>query len=179
MRILRILAIVQIACLLMASTSSAVYAKPVDVLGETIQIMVGGKEKTIGYVKDIKAKYKEDAPEYIAARDKYRDALDKYNGWAAAVKIAILAGKTKNLSKDDSYKKMAESAGKAGREFIAYVQSKTGTPKALLPFLKELVDLGLKVWKSVKDREDAKRKTIADEFAKNVIWPQWEEIKVQ
>src|SRR6185437_10748149 len=78
LRLHRVIAGIQVLCVLLSSSGShAITGSRTDVQSETIELMVEGREKVIGYVRDIKAKYKEDTPEYGEAKKKYRDALGK------------------------------------------------------------------------------------------------------
>src|SRR5262249_29716865 len=66
--------------------------------------IVEAREQVAGLVRDIKGKFKESAPEWRGARDRYRKAYAEYNAYILTVKAAIRQGKTDNLAKDPAYK---------------------------------------------------------------------------
>ena len=163
-------------------TASVALPRPLqgDDLPTTIGKIVGTRERVRGLVLDIKKAYKDDpqAAELREAKNKYRAALGAYNGWVAAVKLAIRDGKAKDIQNSPSYRKLGEDAGRAARDFVDYVEAKTGESKAVIGALAGLVDIGLKVWNDTKNRRAKERALRAEEFEKDAKWSQWEEIKL-
>lgn len=162
---------------LLSPSLALAYTTPQDATVAAIRDIVDGREKVHGYVLDVKSKYKITDPEYIEARKKYREALGKYSGWVAAVKIAIRKGKTKDLKKDAAYKTIGEDAGKALKEFVDYTESKTQVSKGILLIVSGMIEFGFKVWEGYKNLKAKERAMEADAFEKDAKWKQWEEIK--
>lgn len=146
-----------------------------DPVAEAIASVVGARDSIRGYVTDVDSAYKVTDPEYVRARDLYRTALGKYNGWSAAVAEAIAAGKEKKLRKDTAYKNIADQASNASSEFVMYVQSLRGQTKDL-SVLTTLADLGLRIWNGFKDRQKKDRKERSEYFLSATKWDAWEAI---
>ena len=148
-------------------------------LPTTMGKIVQARDQVRGYVLDIKEKYRDDpqAPQLKEAKKKYRTALGAYNGWVAAVKMAIRDGKAKDIQNNPSYRKLGDDAGRAARDFVAYVEAISGESKSVLAVLGGLVDVGLKIWNDIKTRQAKERALRAEEFEKDARWSQWEDIK--
>ena len=69
-------------------------------------------------VKAVKAQSKSGDPKCKTLMNEYVDAYAKYDGWVGALKNAIVAGKTKNLSSDPEYTQIANDAAAASQKFV-------------------------------------------------------------
>ena len=138
--------------------------------------IVWARERVGDHVIDVDAKFKTKDPEYVKAKDLYRDARAKYEGWLSQVKAAIVIGRTKDLRKDEHYQKLAESAAAATKAFVDYAQQITVTTKGLPAFVAPLIDTGIQIWNAVKDRQRKDRRELADYVGSEAAWPRWEEI---
>src|SRR5713101_8968232 len=74
------------------------------------------------HLLDVKERYKATDREYKEARELHRRAVSEYAGWVTVVKLAIEAGNTKDLRKDERYKQKAKKAGEAAKAFVDYAE---------------------------------------------------------
>ena len=168
------------AIVVIASVSLSISAqKKPDAVTLSIAKIVKAKTEVRGYVSDIKVKFssKPDSPELAQAKAKYRTALGDYNAWVAIVKSAIANGKTQDIQSDTTYSELGEKAGKEANDFVSYAQSQTGQSKGIIVVFSGLIDVGFKIWNGISDRKAKERKERSEQFEKDCIWSQWEDIK--
>ncbi|HLX08408.1 MAG TPA: hypothetical protein VKY89_11150 [Thermoanaerobaculia bacterium] len=129
-----------------------------------------------GRVLDIKEKFKPQDAEYQRARSLYRQAYARFDGWTNEIVVYILAGTKKDPRTDDTYKTLAEAAGRADNDFAEYVESVTGRSKGVASIAASLVEVGIKIWIELRDAGLKERKVVADYFDIRLKWEAWEAI---
>jgi len=164
--------------LVFLSSAESVYGAPQQAADPTAPItaqIVKARDSTAEYV--VMAKKSLTNPSDLQQAQKlYIDAYADYDAWVAYVKTALQDGKAKNLNKDAEYQKVSSEAATAGNKFTAFVDSKTGEPKAVSALLSSLGALGLQLWNGIKDRQQNDRATAATSFEQTTKWSPWEAI---
>src|SRR5262249_23317928 len=135
------------------------------------------REQVLDHARDIKAKFKESDPVWQAARDRYRKAYSEFNAYIALIKSAIREGKTKELENDPTYQNAAEDAANCGKEFIRFVQLKTGSRTRDIALIGTLFNQGAKIYNGIQAAKAERREQQADAFERDVMWPRWEDIR--
>jgi hypothetical protein len=138
--------------------------------------IVKARDYTSEYVVMAKQSLAKNPPDLQQAQKLYVSAYADYDAWVAYVKTALQDGKAKNLNKDTEYQKVSSEAATAGNAFTAFVDSKTGEPKAVSAILSSLGALGLQLWNGIKDRQQKDRATAATNFEQTAKWSPWEAI---
>jgi hypothetical protein len=137
--------------------------------------IVQARDYTASYVALAKRSMATNPSDLQQAEKFYASAYADYNAWVAYVKAALQDGKTRNLSKDTDYQKIASDAASAGTTFTNFVDSKTGGPsKAVNVILSSLGALGLQLWNGIKDRRQQDRATAATNFEQETKWSPWD-----
>ena len=149
---------------------------PKDPTASLTAKIVEARDYTSEFVSLAKASLDQKSADFQQARKLYAAAYSKNNAWVAYVKTSIREGNAKKLDKDSAYQKVAEDASRSAVEFTNFVNSKTGQSKDVTTILLAFADLGLKLWKGIKDLVYQDRVNAADAFEKDTKWQPWEKI---
>jgi len=169
---------VNVVVVLFYITAQSVYGAPQQAADPTAPVtaqIVRARDYTAEYVVMAK-KSLTNSSDLQKAQKLYIAAYADYNAWVAYVKTALQDGRTKNLNKDTVYQKVSSEAAASGNAFTAFVDSKTGEPKAVSVLLSALGALGLQLWNGIKDRQQRDRATAATNFEQTTKWSPWEAI---
>jgi hypothetical protein len=147
-----------------------------QVLPPGLADIIRARERTAAYVVKVKAKYKPQDKEYQTAESLYLDAYSRYVPWIAAVKLAVVEGKSKDLPRDPQYQELTKQAETAAKAFTDHAEKVTVTTKPI-PFLRTLFDAGVKFWDFCRKRSLDERKRRAEYFEEATKWKQWDELK--
>ena len=117
-------------------------------------------------VKAVKAQLKSGDPKYKTLMNEYVDAYAKYDGWVGALKNAIVAGKTKNLSSDPEYTQIANDAAAASQKFVQDAIASTQGEHERCDCRAQLTrSIGVNVWNSYASGSQQRRMKYADYVA--------------
>jgi hypothetical protein len=172
------IALKSVALVILAAVQS-VYGVPQQAADPTASItaqVVKARDYTTEYVVMAKQSLAKNPSDLQQAQKLYIRAYADYNAWVAYVKTALQDGKAKNLNKDTEYQKLSSDAAASGNMFTAFVDSKTGQPKAVSALLSSLGALGLQLWNGIKDRQQKDRAAAATTFEQTTKWSSWEAI---
>jgi hypothetical protein len=123
-------------------------------------------------VTRIAAKYKPTDPEYKEAEQLYRAAQIRFNAYLDASLLQMVQKQKGNLTPS------AHEACRAGNAFTTYVVEHTEVRSflAFLPIAKTLIDYAIGFYDKHKEKEQAKRKAIADALRPQIMWKSWSDI---
>ena len=138
--------------------------------------IVQARAYTSSYVVLAKQSFVSSPADLQQAQKLYAFAYANYSAWVAYVVTALQDGRGKNLSNDTDYQKVSSDASMAGNQFTEFVDSKTGSTKAVSVILSSLGALGLQLWNGIKDRQQKDRGTAATNFEQQTKWSPWESI---
>lgn len=173
---LPVVASAAVLCSFSFGSTAAGAGQQSDPTAPTTAAIVKARDYTAEYVLIAKQSLAKEPADLQQAQKLYARAYADYNAWVAYVKTALQDGKDKQLGKDAEYQKISSEAGTAGSAFTAFVDSKTGEPKAVNVLLSSLGALGLQLWNGIKDRQQKDRATAATNFEQTSKWSTWEAI---
>jgi hypothetical protein len=128
-----------------------------------------------GRVLDVKERWRPQDSEYQRARNLYRVAQARYDGWFSELALYVGEGIQRDPRTDPRYQDLSDTAGRADNEFAEYVDSLTGRSKGVASFPTSLFDVGIKIWLELRQAADKGRKAAADTII-HLKWEPWESI---
>jgi len=123
-------------------------------------------------VTRIAAKYKPIDPEYKEAEQLYRATQIRFNAYLDASLLQMVQKQKGDLTPS------AQEACRAGNAFTTYVVDHTQVRSflAFLPIAKTLIDYAIGFYDKHKEKQQAKRKAIADALRPQIMWKSWSDI---
>jgi hypothetical protein len=180
---------VTVLAVLLTSVLATVLGQPATPI--TVAKMRTARTRVEAYVKDVQKRCTKDhhgtqdqrtanslSDEVCdAAKTKYDDAFANYDGWVTALKTAIVVGKERKINEDQDYKDIAKKAGDTGDAFVNYVIENTRSRRGgFLAILGPLADVGIKIWKEIKDKQTAQRNALGKIVEEEGRWRSWDDI---
>ena len=145
-----------------------------------LDVIVKSREIAKSSVIDVKSKYKPTDSQYLNARKLYIEARGAFQAWTSQLRVAVIAGKVKDLRADDRFKKLGEDAQAAAKVFTDYVEQSGSTlTRGSVPSgaATGIPDAGLRIWNGMKDLHSKERQKLADFIWREARWESWEEIE--
>lgn len=130
----------------------------------------------VGQYKELlkdKFKNNEQDPQFVATRKLYIEANSEYDRYVKILEEAIRQGKAKKLDQDADFKGSGEKVANRATAFVQKVNELTASNLGVIPGIGDIVDIGIKIWKTVQDRKDKDRKELADRVKNDLKWDPW------
>lgn len=151
---------------------------------KSISVIATEKEQVLPYVGDVKKKFKETDKAYIEAKEKYRSAAAKHNGWLDTLSVAL---RNNQKIDKDTFSTQAKESAETALAFISYVKEQNASPqrpsfkatadKSVLPALAEaLVKAGIQIWKAYKEEQATEKERVLTHMEERLRWKPWENV---